>query len=330
MAHTELDLRERRVIEDMLNAKMPVRKIAAEIGRHVSTIYRDIKRNSYIDDELPKLNGYYGMVAQRSARQRRSRRCKLVRLVELRKAVIEQLKEGWSAEQIAVRLRLEGQSVRVSHETIYAYVYGPDGQSKELARYLPNRRKKRRPNHSRRPRGLVFPPDRSIHERPDYVKTREAFSEWEGDLMIFERAQGKANVASLVERKTRFAVLFRNNDRSTTHVMNKLMGVMEPLPQPARKSITFDRGIEFRNWRKLKPGIGPEAWFCDPQAPWQKGSVENLNKRARRYLPRGAPVAALSNRDMKSICDRLNGTPRKCLGWRTPTEAFREELMKLR
>ena len=145
-----------------------------------------------------------------------------------------------------------------------------------------------------------------------------------------ERAQGKTNVASLVERKTRFAVLFRNNDRSTTHLMNKLMSVMEPLPQPARKSITFDRGIEFRNWRKLKPGIGTEAWFCDPQAPWQKGSVENLNKRARRYLPRDAPVAALSNRDMKAICDRLNGTPRKCLGWRTPTEAFREELMKLR
>jgi hypothetical protein len=89
----------------------------------------------------------------------------------------------------------------------------------------------------------------------------------ECDLMIFERAQGKANVASLVERKTRFAVLFRNNDRSTPHLMNKLMSVMEPLPQSARKSITFDRVIEYRNWRKLKPGIGTEAWFCDPQAP---------------------------------------------------------------
>lgn len=330
MAHTELDLHERRAIEDMLNARMPVSKIAVEIGRHRSTIYRDIKRNGFVDDELPQLNGYYGMSAHRSAMHRRARRRKLMRLEDLRKSVIAQLKEGWSPEQIAGRLGLEGQPVRVSHETIYAYVYGPDGQSKELARYLPHRRKKRQPRHSRRPRGLVFPPDRSIHERPDYVKTRETFGEWEGDLMIFERAQGKMNVASLVERKTRFAVLFRNNDRSTTHLMNKLMSVMEPLPQPARQSITFDRGIEFRNWRKLKPGIGTEAWFCDPQAPWQKGSVENLNKRARRYMPRDTPVAALSNRSMKAICDRLNGTPRKCLGWRTPTEAFREELMKLR
>ena len=211
MAHTELNLRERRTIEDMLNAKIPVREIAAEIGRHVSTIYRDIKRNRYADEDLPELNGYYGVVAQRAAVQRRARRQKLVRLVGLRKAVIKQLKEGWSPEQIAGRLFFEGQKVRVSHETIYAYVYSPDGQSKELARYLPNRRKKRRPHHSRRSRGLVFPPDRSIHERPDYVDTRETFGEWEGDLMIFERAQGKMNVASLIERKTRFAVLFRNN-----------------------------------------------------------------------------------------------------------------------
>lgn len=211
MAHTELNLRERRTIEDMLNAKIPVREIAAQIGRHVSTIYRDIKRNGYADEDLPELNEYYGVVAQRAAAQRRTRRQKLVRLVGLRKAVIKQLKEGWSPEQIAGRLHFEGQTVRISHETIYAYVYGPDGQSKELARYLPNRRKKRRPHHSRRPRGLAFPPDRSIHERPDYVDTRETFGEWEGDLMIFERAQGKMNVASLVERKTRFAVLFRNN-----------------------------------------------------------------------------------------------------------------------
>jgi IS30 family transposase len=245
-------------------------------------------------------------------------------------AVITQLKEGWSPEQIAGRLVFEGHAIRVSHETIYAHVYSAEGQSEELARYLPSRRKKRRPRYARRPRGQVFPPDRSIHQRPEYVNARETFGDWEGDLMIFERAQGNMNVASLVERKTRFAVLFRNNDRSSTHFIRTLMDVMEPLPQRARKSITFDRGFEFREWRKLKTGIGTESWFCDPQAPWQKGSVENLNKRARRYLPRDTQLAALSNRNMRAICDRLNGTPRKCLGWRTPTEAFREELMKLR
>ena len=330
MAHKELGLRERRAIEDMLHAKMPVREIAAEIGRHRSTVYREIRRNRFEDDELPYLNGYYGMTAQRTADTRRARRRKLIRLDDLRAHVIDRLAEGWTPEQIAGRLGHDGQPVRVSHETIYAYVYSKEGQSEDLARHLPSRRRKRRPRYARRPRGQVFPPDRSIHQRPDHVKTREIFGDWEGDLMIFERASGKMNVASLVERKTRFAVLFRNNDRSSTQFMNKLMNVLVPLPQPARRSITFDRGFEFRAWRKLQSGIGTESWFCDPQAPWQKGSVENLNNRARRYLPRDTQVAALSNRDMKAICDRLNGTPRKCLGWRTPTEAFRDEMMKLR
>lgn len=96
MAHKELNLRERRAIEDMLNAKIAVREISAEIGRHVSTVYREIKRNHYFDKELPELNGYYGVVAQKAATERRARRRKLVRLVGLRKAVIKQLEEGWS------------------------------------------------------------------------------------------------------------------------------------------------------------------------------------------------------------------------------------------
>jgi len=314
----------------MLNAKCSVDEIAAEIGRHRSTVYREIKRNFYTDDLIPDLNGYYGLVAQREASKRRARRRKLIRLDELREYVVDRLIEGWTSEQIAGRLGYDGQSVRVSHETIYSYVYSAEGQSEQLARHLPSRRKKSRSRYARRPRDQVFPPDRSIHQRPEQVKTRQEFGDWEGDLMIFERAQGKMNVASLVERKTRYAVLFRNNDRSSTHLMNKLMDVMEPLPQPARRSITFDRGFEFREWRRLKSGIGTESWFCDPQAPWQKGSVENLNKCARRYLPRETQLAALSNRNMKAICDRLNRMPRKCLGWRTPTEAFREEMMKLR
>jgi len=158
MAHTEFGFRERRTIEDMLNAKMSVDRIAAEIGRHRSTVFREIKRNKYVDDELPKLNGYYGMNAQKSAVERRARRRKLVRFVDLRNYVIKQLEYGWSPEQIAGRLQYDGQSLRVSHETIYAYVYGPDGQSEELARHLPHRRKKRQPRRRRTPRGLVFHP----------------------------------------------------------------------------------------------------------------------------------------------------------------------------
>ena len=137
LAHTELDLRERRAIEDMLNAKVPVNKIATEIGRHRSTIYREIQRNGFEDDELPELNGYYGIVAQREASKRRARRRKLVRLEDLRAHVVTQLKIGWTPEQIAGRLGFDDQPVRVSHETIYAYVYSAEGQSEQLACHLP-------------------------------------------------------------------------------------------------------------------------------------------------------------------------------------------------
>lgn len=108
MAHAELDLRERRVIEDMLNAKVTVSRIASEIGRHRSTVFREIKQNRFVDEELPKLNDYYGMNAQKTAIHRRARRCKLVRFLDLRQYVVVQLKVGWSLEQIASRLQLDG------------------------------------------------------------------------------------------------------------------------------------------------------------------------------------------------------------------------------
>lgn len=127
MAHTELGLRERRAIEDMLKAKISVDRIATEINRHRSKVYREIKRNRFVDDELPKLNGYYGMTAQKSAVDRRARRRKLVRLLSCALLSLNSSRQVGSPEQIAGRLQFVGLPVRGSHETIYAYVYGPDG-----------------------------------------------------------------------------------------------------------------------------------------------------------------------------------------------------------
>lgn len=129
MKRTELNLAERRTIEDLLHLKVNVTEIARRINRHRSTVYREIKRNFYEDQELPQLDGYYGMNAQRFTAERRARRRKLLRIPALRDAVIDRLQEGWSPEQIAGRLKFEGHATTVSHETIYAYVYSPDGQS---------------------------------------------------------------------------------------------------------------------------------------------------------------------------------------------------------
>lgn len=167
-----------------------------------------------------------------------------------------------------------------------------------------------------------------IRHRPAAVSSRAEFGHWEADLMIFRKELDPANVATLIERKSRYTVLFRNNDRRSKPLMGRLVEVLSPLPQHARQSLTFDRGLEFVSWRELEVGIGAQAWFCDPQAPWQKGSVENMNRRIRRYLPPDTVLLTLADRSMRSISDRLNATPRKCLGFRTPAEAFRDGLLE--
>ena len=210
---TNLTLDERRVVAQMLQAKAPTAKIAQALGRDRSTITREIRRNWWHDVEVPQADGYWHMTAQMQANKRRQRRGKLVCDPELRAAVIAQLKEGWSPEQIAGRLKVEVlRPHRLCHETIYQYVYSADGQSQDLARYLPERRRKRKPRHARKPRSLVFPAIMSIHHRPAKVNDRSQFGHWEGDLMIFRREHGQANITTLVERKTRYVLIFRNND----------------------------------------------------------------------------------------------------------------------
>ena len=146
--------------------------------------------------------------------------------------------------------------------------------------------------------------------------------------MMFRKEHGKVNVTSLVERVSRYAVVMRNEDRQSKPIMESLINGLAPLPADARQSITFDRGTEFSAWRHLKDGIGADSWFCDPQAPWQKGTVENTNRRARRWLPRKRDIRGMTDHDIKQICDQLNNTPRKCLGWKTPAEVFREKMME--
>jgi len=214
--------------------------------------------------------------------------------------------------------------MRVSHETIYRYAYSKAGRAEKFYHHLPEHRRHRRPRGTRKHHGRRFLDELAIAHRPEAVTKRNQFGHWECDLVMFLKEFGKANVTSLVERVSRFAVVLKNPDRQSKPVIDSL----SPLPAEARRSITFDRGTEFTAWQHLKDGLGVEPWFCDPQSPWQKGTVENNNNRLRRYLPRKADPTAFTNRYLRSICDRLNATPRKCLGFRTPAEIFRTKLME--
>ena len=325
--YSHIDMDERRKIARWRTAGLTVDIIAEKLGRHRSTIFREIRRNMFIDDAVPNLNGYYCVTAHDMARERRTKLRKLMRFSHVRQSVIDRIMHGWSPQQIAGRMRLEQHQISVSLETIYKFAYSSDGQAIKLWRHLPEHRARRRPRHARRKHGQRFSPELNILRRPDVVADRKQFGHWECDLIQFRKKFGKANVTSLVERVSRFAIFLRNNDRQSRPVMNGLVQALQTLPHLARRSITFDRGTEFTDWPYLQASIGTQTWFCDPQSPWQKGTVENTNRRVRKWLSREVDPLSVTDADLIEICNQLNATPRKCLGYRTPAEVFRQKLL---
>ncbi|MGZ2408893.1 IS30 family transposase [Rhizobium ruizarguesonis] len=270
--YTQITLADRRRLHHMVAAKVPVNEMARQLGRHRSTIYREIRRNTFRDRELPDYDGYYSTVANDTAKDRRRRLRKLRRHSTLRTEIINQLEARWSPEQIAGRLLSDGLSrIRVCKETIYRFIYSKEDYGLGLYQYLPEARRKRRPMRSRKPRDGAFPATHRISQRPDFVGDRSRFGHWEGDLLIFDRPLGHANVTTLVERKSRYTVLIKNPSRHSRPIMDKIIRAFSPLPAFARQSFTFDRGTEFAGFRALEEGIGACSWFCDPSAPWQKG-----------------------------------------------------------
>lgn len=141
---------------------------------------------------------------------------------------------------------------------------------------------------------------------------------------MFRKEHGKANVTSLVERVSRFTVLLRNPDRRSLPIMEGVIGAFQSLPRQARDSFTFDRGTEFSAWDRLDKGLGARTWFCDPRSPWQKGAIENANRRLRRHLPPETNMITVGQAALSRIASRMNATPRKCLGFKTPAEVFRD------
>jgi transposase, IS30 family len=327
MARTyrQLDLDQRRTLFRLVEARRPVGEIAVRLGRHPSTIYRELGRNRFRDGDRG-FCGYFPLTAQDLARRRRQRRRKLAADDVLREHVVGRLKDGWSPQQIAGRLKQEDGGPAVCHETIYRHVYGPEGREDGLHRLLPKARRRRGRRYGRKPRAAPIPRERWIESRPAEVSGRQTFGHWECDLLIFRREHGKANVTSLLERKSRFTLLLPNDDRRSTAVLSRVAGALRPLPEDARRTITFDRGSEFAAYAALDRHLALESYFCDPHSPWQKGGVENANGRVRRFLPREAAPGTLSRDQLGRLADRLNDTPRRCLGYRTPREVFEAHL----
>ena len=235
--YTQLSITERRRIERWKHAKVPVDEMARVLKRCRSTIFRELKRNFFSDESMPKHDGYYGDAAHLMTAQRRACDRKLIKHPELCKLVIERLKNGWTPEQIGNRMIHEGAKKRVCQETIYRYIYSKEGMRDELWWYLPTHRMSRRPRQARKRHPPNFHRDVSILFRPDDVAHRRQFGHWEGDLMLFEQKLGQTNVTSLVERVSRFTVILKNPNKRTKPVIGKIIKAIRDLPHLARRSI---------------------------------------------------------------------------------------------
>ena len=317
----QLDLKERIEIYRLhADGKSPM-FIANVIGRNVSTIGRELKRNGKSCHNWRR--GYDPLRATALAKRRRARGrpYKLERQPELRKLVLDQLVMERSPEQIAGRLALEQGRPVISHESIYRYIYWRAASFKEDIYNLLPRRKSCRGRRSRKKRSsknFIFKRV-SVHERPASVNERRHHGHWEADLMQFSK-YGQLLVVH--ERKSRFTSILLQDVKTAESVAKNLVSLFNDVPQEKRKSVTFDNGSEFSHHYKLADHHGMSTWFRDTHSPWQKGGVENSIGRLRRFLPRKTEPSSLTAERLAKVTDIINNTPRKCLAYFTPNEVF--------
>jgi IS30 family transposase len=315
--YTQLDIDERYELYRLHEAGKAPGEIATMMGRSASTVSRELKRNS-----LPK-GGYKPASADRIALSRCRRLSKLERLNPLACHVHDRLAMGWSPEQIAGRLRRDRSEQVISHESIYRYIYRPKVRGEKLHRYLPRAKASRGRRYFKRRREPIRN-RRSIHERSEGAENRHQFGHWEGDLMQFRTQRG--NLMTLCERKSRFVITAPLKTKTAVETGKALRKVFRCLPEPAKRTVTFDNGGEFAEHQVLAEETGVQAFFCDPHSPWQRGSIENTNGIIRRDMPRKTDISNYTHADIDELTWAINSTPRKCLGFKTPAEAFLENL----
>jgi IS30 family transposase len=322
-----LSLEEREVISRELARRASSRKIGAILGRHHSTIAKEIDRNGGRDS-------YRAVAAQSRCDEMRSRpkERKLVSSRRLHDAVNDGLAKKWSPAQISSRLRrdhVDDPEMRVSHETIYECLYlQARGSLRTELKVALRSGRTRRVTHSRMAvtRGKIRDMT-NISERPKEADDRAVPGFWEGDLIIGKG--GRSQIATLVERTSRFTMLVRiPYDRSADRVAYLLGEKMKTLPEAVKNSVTWDQGKELARHKDFTIASGMQVYFCDPHSPWQRGTNENTNGLLRQYFPKGTDLSLYSQEELDRIADELNGRPRETLDWKTPSEVLAEILQE--
>ena len=316
-----LSLAEREEISRGVAAGQSLRWIATSLGRAPSTISREIKRNG-------GRRQYRANKADQAAwdRAHRAKTCKLAKNPALALIVAQKLQLEWSPDQIAGWLKStypDDEHNQVSHETIYKtlFIQTRGVLKKELIQYLRKPRAMRRSRHhtqKTKDHGRISNTV-SIRERPAEAEDRAVPGHWEGDLIC---GSNNSQIATLVERHTRYVMLVRVPSKDTKTVVNALIKQAHKLPRELYKSLTWDRGKEMADHERFSLDTDIKVFFCDPQSPWQRGSNENTNGLLRQYFPKGMDLSNVHQNRLNAVARRLNERPRKTLEYRTPAERF--------
>ena len=318
-----LTLAEREEISRGLRAQLSLRAIALQLKRAPSTISREVRRNG-------GRTGYRAARSDQAAweRARRPKPCKLACRQALCRTISAKLQRKWSPQQIAgwlKRAHPDDETARVSHETIYRslFIQARGVLKKELLAHLRATRAIRRSRHASLKRdGLGQIKDAvSIRERPATVEDRAIPGHWEGDLIAGSR---NSYIATLVERHSRYVLLAKVPNKDTASVVAALVGQVQHLPRELRRSLTWDRGKELADHKRLTLATDLDVYFCDPHSPWQRGSNENTNRLLRQYFPKGTDLAVHSQVKLNTVARELNERPRKTLNYNSPAEKFDE------
>ncbi len=318
-----LSLADREEISRGVVAGRSLRSIAASLSRSPSTISREINRNG-------GRQHYRANVADEVAwdRAHRPKTCKLVRNRALAGIVARKLQLQWSPWQIAGWLKRtypDDEAFQVSHETIYRtlFIQARGALKKELLQHLRRTRAMRRSRHHTQKtadHGRISNAV-SIRERPAEVEDRAVPGHWEGDLLF---GSNNSQIATLVERHTRYVMIARVKGKDTETVINALIRQAHKLPRELYKSLTWDRGKELADHKRFTLDTDIKVYFCDPQCPWQRGSNENTNGLLRQYFPKGMDLSNVHQNRLNAVARRLNERPRETLNFETPAERFNQ------
>lgn len=322
MKYSRISREEREEISRLLSQKKLVTEIASIMGRHKSTISREIRINGR---SRKNYRAFSANNLAKLSRSRSGRKCKLNKNPKLKSIVIKWLKLNWSPVQIMHRLEIEypdNHDMRISHETIYRYLYvKPKNKLISHLRRQHKLRRKRKGKNYEETRGKI-PKMISIDERPIEVEDRRIPGHWEGDLILGK--ERKSAMGTLSERSTRFTVLVKiaKSKYTASAVRKAFERAFKRVPEGLKKTLTYDQGREMKEHKIFSKETNIKVYFAHVRSPWERGTNENTNSLVRQYFPSNIDLSILSDEEILRVQNELNDRPRECLGFKKPNEIF--------